>query len=237
MSRLRWFVVAVVAAVALVVGGTWLYINVIREDAPPPLALDDAGPTSTAPASTAPADTTPARSDGIDGTWVATAQSVAGYRVDEILFGQSTEAVGRTDQVDGQLTIERATVTAASFEIDMASVSSDESRRDAQFRGQVMDVATHPTATFVLTTPIELGPDAPLDGATVDVEATGDLTLRGTTRSVTIPLEGRLAGARIEVVGSLRVVFDDWGIPNPSRPGIETDDEGVLEVLLVFDRG
>ncbi len=221
----------VVAAVALLVGGTWLYINVIRDDAPPPLALDDAGPTSTTP------DATPARSDGIDGTWVATAESVAGYRVDEILFGQSTEAVGRTDQVDGQLTIERATVTAASFEIDMASVSSDESRRDAQFRGQVMDVATHPTATFVLTTPIELGPDAPLDGATVDVEATGDLTLRGTTRSVTIPLEGRLAGGRIEVVGSLRVVFDDWGIPNPSRPGIETDDEGVLEVLLVFDRG
>lgn len=233
MSKLRWLVALVLALVVLVVGGTWIYINVIRDEAPPRLALDDAAGDATTSTSGTPAA---AGADGIEGTWTTTADSIAGYRVGEVLFGQSTEAVGRTDQVDGTLTIEGTTVTAADFEIDMASVESDESRRDAQFRGAVMDVANHPTATFVLTVPIELGPDVPTDGGTVAVEATGDLTLRGATRPVTIPLEGRVSGDRIEVVGSLTVVFADWDIPNPSRPGIDTDDEGVLEVLLVLAR-
>jgi polyisoprenoid-binding protein YceI len=235
MSKLKWLGVALVAVVVLVVGGTWVYINVIREDAPPPLALTDSDATTTT-ASDDTGATSPDEDASVDGAWVTTAESVAGYRVDEILFGQSVEAVGRTNSVDGELVIGGTTVSEASFEIDMTTVESDESRRDGQFSGPIMDVATFPTATFVLTEPIELPVDPIVDGTVVEVEATGDLTLRGTTQSVTIPLEGRLAGDRIEVVGSLQIVFAEWSIPNPSRPGIDTEDQGLLELLLVFER-
>ena len=39
----------------------------------------------------------------------------------------------------------------------MASVVSDQSERNAQFDGRIMDVATYPTATLHLTSPIALG--------------------------------------------------------------------------------
>ena len=44
----------------------------------------------------------------------------------------------------------------------------------------------------------------------------GELTLRGTTKTVTFDLVARRNGADIEVTGSLVIVFDEWGIPNPS---------------------
>lgn len=237
MSKLKWLAVAGLAAVVLVVGGTWIYINVIREDAPPPLALDDLEGDENADDSTSTTGAAPdADDDTIEGTWTTADGSIAGYRVNEVLFGQSVEAVGRTDDVDGTLTIVGTDVTEASFEIDMTTVSSDESRRDGQFRGPVMSVDQFPTATFVLAEPIALGADVGA-GSAVTVDAIGELTLRGQTMTVTIPLEARHANGRIEVVGSYTVVFADWGIPNPSRPGIDTEDHGVLEVLLSFERG
>lgn len=234
MSKLKWFAVAALAVVVVVVGGTWVYINVIREDAPPPLALDDVGSTDDTTTTSSSEGDQDASTETAGGTWVATGESIAGYRVDEVLFGQSTEAVGRTSDVDGSVTIDDTTVTDATFEIDMTSVESDESRRDGQFRGAVMDVDTFPTATFELTEPIEL--DDVSVGATVTADATGELMLRGTTQTVTIPLEGRYTGDRLEIVGSITIVFAEWDIPNPSRPGIDTEDEGVLEVLLVLER-
>lgn len=46
----------------------------------------------------------------------------------------------------------------------------------------------------------------------------------------------RRNGATIEVTGSLTVVFDEWGIPNPSTGPVSTEDHGELELLLVFGR-
>ena len=116
--------------------------------------------------------------------------SAVGYRVVEVLFGQDTEGVGRTDQISGQFTIAGDQVTDASFEVDMQTVASDESRRDSQFNGRLMDTATFPTATFVLTAPIELGA-VPADGTPVTATATGDLTLRGVTKPVTFDVQAQ----------------------------------------------
>ncbi|MBK9178999.1 MAG: YceI family protein [Acidimicrobiales bacterium] len=235
---LVWVLAAVVGVVVLVAGGTWVYINVIRDDPPPPLSLDAATTTSTAPAGAS--TTTPAggpdEGAGLDGVWDASGDSVVGYRVDEILFGQNATAVGRTNAVTGSLTLEGGRVTEASFEVDMATVTSDESRRDDQFRGRIMDVATHPTSAFVLTAPIDLG-SVPAEGETVSAEATGDLTLRGTTASVTFPVEARLQDGTIQVSGTIPIVFADWGIPNPSGGPVTTEDNGQLELLLVFVQG
>ena len=45
----------------------------------------------------------PTESGEADGTWVIGSGSAVGYRVVEVLFGQDTEGVGRTDQITGQL--------------------------------------------------------------------------------------------------------------------------------------
>ena len=104
-------------------------------------AATTAATTAVAPASTAPgatvapsvATTAPAVSGA--SAWAATAASEVGYRVQEVLFGVDTTAVGRTNAVTGSLTIEGTQVTTTEFTIDVATITSPESKRDEQFRG------------------------------------------------------------------------------------------------------
>src|SRR5205085_3307086 len=141
----RWFLAIPVAAIVLVVGGTWFSINVIEGDAPKRLTFSS--PSTTAAAAAAPSQSAaPAASGSIEGMWKPTSASQAGYRVKEVLFGQSATAVGRTGAVTGQLVIEGTRVNTANFTVDLTKVSSDQSRRDGQFQGRIMDTRSHPNA-------------------------------------------------------------------------------------------
>ena len=242
-NRVKLAIAVPLALVVLATVGSWTYLNVIKDDAPDRLTLGGGGttPAQSSATTAATGGTTdssplaPGPTSGIDGTWKVIEGSQAGYRVKEILFGQSAVAVGRTDDVTGQISIAGATVTSGSFTVDMTSVASDESRRDNQFRSRIMNVSTYPTSTFEVTKPIALS-SVPPDGTTVDVKATGELTLRGTTKEVTVGLEAQRSGSTIKVAGSVPIVFEDWGIPNPSFGPADTEDSGDLEFLLVFGR-
>lgn len=196
----------------------------------------DTGTATTQPGATAPTTqpgAAPTTAPAGRSSWVATDASQVGYRVQEVLFGVDTTAVGRTNEVTGTMTISGTQVTAVDFTIDVASITSDESKRDEQFRGRVMSADEFPTASFSLTEPIELG-TAPGDGAEVTVQATGELTLRGVTQPVTFDVTAKQQGDLIGVQGSIPVVFADYQIANPSLGGIQTEDNGLVEFVLVF---
>ncbi|MEY3366709.1 MAG: hypothetical protein RIS71_1446, partial [Actinomycetota bacterium] len=230
MSSLVRKIVAGVIVIALgVVGGPWVYINLIKDDAPDALTLEAS---STTVAVATDITEAPSTSD-VEGEWVATSESVVGYRVKEILFGQSTEGVGRTNAVTGSLVIADSTVTSATFSVDMGTLTSDSDRRDRQVSGRILDVASFPTATFELTEPIVLTPAA-LDGAELSVTSAGTLTLRGVTKQVSIPLVAKLVDGKVSVNGSLEIVFAEWSIPDPSISAIVVEDRGLLEFLIVF---
>jgi polyisoprenoid-binding protein YceI len=241
MTRRREWITAVVTvvvvlALAAIPVGTFVYIHFIKEDAPARLTLSDTPPTTAAGAagSTPPAGT--ASSAGLDGTWtIGGTANLVGYRVVEVLFGQDTEGVGRTSAVTGGLTIDGTQITAANFTVDMTTVRSDEARRDSQFHNNLMNTAQFPTATFELTAPIALG-SVPADGVQIDAKAIGDLTLRGSTKPVTIDVQAKRTGDTIEVVGNTDIVFADYGIPKPNQPGITTQDHGLLEFDLHFTK-
>jgi polyisoprenoid-binding protein YceI len=230
LHRYRWLLIGLGVVILLPVVGTFLYLNVLRDDPPERLSLDDVpaqadGTTTTAGDSSA----------DLAGPWSVGDGSVVGYRVSEQLFGQSAEAVGRSESVAGSLTIDGTTVTDATFEVDMATFESGESQRDGQFRNRIMEVDEFPTATFVLTEPIELG-SLPADGEVVTASATGDLTLHGVTREVAIDLTSELTGATFAVSGSTTITFTDYGIDDPSGGPASVGEEGELEVLLAFAR-
>lgn len=212
-------------AVLLGVGGPYLYIHLI--EGPPPARLSVSAPRA--------ATTPPLVSDGpapeLAGTYRVGTGSVAGYRVGEVLFGQSATAVGRTSAVTGTMTITGTSVTSAAFTVDLTTVKSDRSQRDGQFRGRIMDTSTYPTATFTLTAPISLG-SVPPDGTTVTENATGMLGLHGVTKTVTFPVTGKRSGTTISVSGAVPIVFADYHIDNPSGGPATTQDHGTLEFLL-----
>lgn len=226
-------VVVPVAIVVAVVGGTWVYIHVIEGDAPARLTLAEVAP------STADPDGSGSPADGAtdpNGTWSIADQSTVGYRVKEVLFGQSSEAVGRTQDITGSMTVRGTTVVAAEFTVDMTTVTSNESRRDEQFQGRIMETATYPTAMFTLTEPIDLG-EVPSESEEVTFSATGDLTLHGVTKSVTFDVTGRWSGSTVQVAGSIPITFADYDIGNPSFGGlVTTEDHGTLELALNLER-
>jgi len=217
----KWLIAGVVAATVGATAGPYIYIHFIEGKAPAPLTVQTTTPTSTGTASSGP----------VDGTWSLASGSIVGYRVKEVLFGQSNEAVGRTGSITGSATIDGTTVQRASFTADLTTVSSDQDRRDRQFQGRIMNTASFPTATFKLTQPIELG-SLPADGVTSTATAVGDLTLHGKTRRVTVKLTGARTGNAIHVSGSIPIVFAEWDIPNPSFGPVSTEDNGSLEFLL-----
>jgi polyisoprenoid-binding protein YceI len=174
-------------------------------------------------------------SASLDGTWTVASGSQAGYRVSEVLLGQSAEAVGRTSSVTGDATIAGGKVTAATTTVDMTSVTSDKSQRDQQFQTRIMDTSTYPTATFALTQPIDLS-GLPTDGTTGTTTATGALTLHGTTKTVAIPLQVKQDGSDIDVQGSLKITFADYGVDNPSAGPAQVGDDGTLEFLVKLSK-
>jgi len=226
-SRLRLIIIAAAIVLIVVVGGPFIYIHFIEGSAPSKLRLSAVTSSDAAAGPTVP----------LDGTWSVASGSQAGYRVGEVLFGQTNTAVGRTSDITGSIVIKGTSVSSGSFTVNMTTVHSDQSQRDGQFRTRVMDVSKYPTATFTLTNAIDLGA-LPASGVTKSVTAAGNLTLRGTTRPVTIPMTVEHVGTTIEVLGDLNVVFADWQIPNPSFAGtVTTQDHGTLEFLLHLTRG
>jgi polyisoprenoid-binding protein YceI len=171
---------------------------------------------------------------GFDGDWVPTDASEFGYRVEEVLAGVNATAVGRSNEISGLMTIAGTTIPVVDIEVQVASITSDESRRDGAFTGRVMNAAEFPTATFTLTQPIELGA-VPADGEQITASATGDLTLRGVTNEVTFDVTAQANGQLIGVLGSIPVLFSDYGIDNPSFAGVTTEDNGLVEFVLVFE--
>jgi polyisoprenoid-binding protein YceI len=245
---LRWLIGAIVVLVVLGVGGPFVYIHFFNGSTPAALSLPTAsssvssssgGTTPSTPSGTAAAST--AASGSLAGTYRVGSGSVVGYRVNEVLLGQSTTAVGRTTSVTGHLTIAGSTATAAAFSVPMDTVHSDKSERDGQFDGRIMDVSQYPTGTFTLTSAIVLAP-LPATGAIKRYTADGKLTLHGVTRTVTFTLTAERStakdgGAQIEVAGDIPVLFSDYNIQNPSVGGfVTTQDHGLLEFLLVFSK-
>jgi polyisoprenoid-binding protein YceI len=162
--------------------------------------------------------------------------SWAGYRVQEQLVGLAgTTAVGRTPDITGTITLAGTQLTGADLSVDLITLVSDESLRDGQLARQGVQTDQFPTATFVLTAPIDLG-HVPAEGEQVSVTATGDLTLHGVTKSVQIPLTARLTQDVIGVGGSLTFTWEDFGMQQPSSQRVVSLADDVTLELQVFFR-
>jgi polyisoprenoid-binding protein YceI len=235
-KRRRRFIVGAVGAAALIVLaallGPYVYIHFIEGPAPAKLELPKSSGTTTSSTSPGAASTT-----SLNGSWNVGTGSVAGYRVQEVLIGQSATAVGRTSKIWGSMTIAGSTVTKATFTVDMASVVSDQSERNARFDGSIMDVSQYPTATLTLSAPVDLV-SIPADGTVAHYNAAGDLALHGVTKSVSFPVTAERSGSAIAVLADIPITFSEWNIANPSIAGfVTTANMGTLEVLLQLTQG
>lgn len=233
------------------VAGAGLWYLFLRPAGPPPVSLASLPPGSAAPSVGSMAGPSGDPSDepaaaGLDGTWSVDPSvgsfddfsgSFVGYRVrEELATVGATEAVGRTPDVSGTLTLEGTRITAVEITADLTTLRSDERMRDGQLSRQGLETSQFPSATFRLTTPIDLG-SLPAEGQAIEATATGELTLHGQTRSVEVPVQARLQGGVITVAGSLPIVFADFGMERPrAMIVLSVEDRGTMELQLHFTR-
>jgi polyisoprenoid-binding protein YceI len=252
--RFKVLIAAVVAIIALGGVGVWWYL---RDDSPAEVSLetavesveaaDRASTTSTPGGSPTTAAATEGASS-VTGTWTVDAETgdfdyesatgtFVGFRVKEELSSiGSTEAVGRTGDVEGTITIEGTTLTSATIEADMTRITTNESRRDDRVQ-QALETSRFPSASFKLASPVDLGAAA-TQGGPVSVAAPGDLTIHGVTKRVDMPLQAQLVNDTVVVVGSLEINFADFGVEVPSAPVVlSAEDHGPLELQLLLKRG
>ena len=233
--KLLLVVVAAIVVAGLVGGGYGLWYVLVGPGGP--AAVSSAPPAL-------PSGAGAAIAGSLDGTWTVNttlgsigdgSASFAGYRVQEQLAGVGgNTAVGRTTKVSGSMTLTGAVVSNVQVTADMTALVSDNQNRDAVLRREALETDRFPTATFKLTGSIDLG-TLPADGKTVSANATGDLTLHGVTKSVTIALQATRQGGIIAVAGSLPVVFSDYSIAKPTSFSVlSVDDHGTMELHLLF---
>jgi polyisoprenoid-binding protein YceI len=119
---------------------------------------------------------------------------------------------GRFAKFDGTLVIaDEPTASSLHVTIDANSIDTRDENRDNHLRtDDFFDVENHPTWTFVSTSVVA-------DGSGT-WKVTGDLTIRGTTRSVTLDVS--LEGVVTDPYGNHRVGFSATG-------EINRDDFGV----------
>lgn len=244
-TRAKTITAAVVVLALLAVGGgLWWYLS---DDAPEEVSLEAA--TEGLTGGGEGASTTAGVESQVDGTWAVDAEtgefdyqsatgSFAGFRIDEeVAQIGSKEAVGRTGGVSGTMDIAEGEVTAVEVTVDMASITTDDEtgRRDERVL-ESLETAEFPTATFVLSEPIELG-EAAEDGSPVSTTAKGDLTIHGVTRPVEVAMEAQLVEGTIVVVGSTTVNLADFGVTAPTAPIIlSVGEAATVELQLLFVR-
>jgi len=180
----------------------------------------------------------------LTGRWVVDAGSQAGYRVRERLarLPASSDAVGRSDAVRGQVTLQQAaggalTAKGARFEVDLIRLHSDQTARDDKIFLMFLEpggptLPLYPTATF--QAPTFTVRAAARSGAPVELLVHGILTIRGQTKDAEVPMQARLHQGRIELVGSTRFPLERYGIASPDMGGLIKllDNQVTVEFYL-----
>ncbi|MFT2817624.1 YceI family protein [Leifsonia sp. A12D58] len=169
--------------------------------------------------------------DELAGDWTVSDGSYAGYRVDEVLNGTDITVTARTETVAGTVTATSTEITAATIDVDVASIATDEAARDQYFRTQAINTAQYPTATFVLTQPIA-AMTVPDSGEAQTVSATGTLTLNGVSNDVTVEITAALDGDNAKLAGQIPITFSDFNVTAPSLGFVKVEDTGYVEFLL-----
>ena len=124
-----------------------------------------------------------------------------------------TKVRGAFNELEGSAVVdaEDFTKSTATLTIKAASIDTRNEQRDGHLRSNdFLDIENHPEITFVSTEVLPVGSDL--------VRVTGDLTIKGTARPVTVDFT--YEGSAVDPFGNLRLGFEgavtinrkEWGV-------------------------
>jgi polyisoprenoid-binding protein YceI len=162
-------------------------------------------------------------------------ESSASYTVAEELAGiGDTEAVGTTNAIIGEIVVgpDGEPLAGSRLDIDLRTLTSDETRRDNYLRRNSLESDTYPLATFVVTG-VEDWTGPLEEGETAEFALVGDLTVHGVTNEVTWDATATLEDGDISGTATVEVKMPDFEIEKPQVAMVLGVDETVRLDLSV----
>lgn len=132
---------------------------------------------------------------------------------------------GKTNNVTGTIVADAASPDAAKVEIaiDLPSLDTGISLRNSEMRNRYLQTAQFPSATFKSVS--VAAPDAITANQPADIKVTGDFTLHGVTKRLTLPVRVvLLPDNRIHITSQFNVHMPDFDIHVPKNILVTVDD-------------
>jgi len=175
-----------------------------------------------------PEEDTAESSTGLRTFIIVPEESRASYLVDEEFLENAlsklgieagnNDVVGSTQAVEGQLQLNPDDLSAAlgenTFAVDLTTLQTDQDRRDKWIRENGPTFNKFPTATFTATSISGL-PDSYDEGAEIQFQVNGDLTVRGVSVPITLDVKAKLQGNTLSGVAETTRHLTDFGIDPP----------------------
>nr|WP_120492678.1 YceI family protein [Corynebacterium lactis] len=158
-----------------------------------------------------------------------------GFTFNEVLPGSRRTTSASTHKVSGDLTVSGTTLEKATIVVDMATLNSDIEVRDINVRNKILSVDQYPEAKFVLSKPLDIS-SIPDDGKRVPIEVPGQLTIRGTTNDVVVPMMAARTDDLVLLSGSLKINRQDYNVESPEFVAAKIADEGELNLRIVAQK-
>jgi polyisoprenoid-binding protein YceI len=163
------------------------------------------------------------------------AQSEVRFEIDEDLRGDRNKVVGITDQVAGEIAIDRgdlSTVQVGIIKINARTLLTDNDFRNRAIQNRILDTGGFEFISFEPKA-IEGLPASVAVGEAVSFSIVGDLTIRDIVQETTFEMEATLT-SEDEIIGSARTIVAraDYGLNIPSVPNVANVEE---EVELYID--
>lgn len=133
---------------------------------------------------------------------------------------------GSTNKVSGSIIADPAAPASSSvtLAVDLRSLDTGVGLRNREMRDRYLEVGKFPQATFKSVSvegPASIAPNAP-----ADIKVTGDFTLHGVTKRMTIPVRVVLIpDGRIHATSSFNVKMTEFGINVPRNVLVTVNDE------------
>jgi hypothetical protein len=186
-------------------------------------------PSPTPSPTAAPVTLAVASAEDVSGvTFVVGEGSEATFTVNEKLsrLPLPNDAVIRTEALSGSIHLDGR---PSAIELDLQQLSSDQSRRDRYIRDRMF--AREPIATLTFDQLPAL-PERYSTGDVFEGELTGRLLILGVEHPLTFIVEARLDADALFVLGRTTFTWDEIGVPRPSVPSVQVQDEVRVEVLI-----
>ncbi len=164
----------------------------------------------------------------------------ARYYVQEQLVGFDLPnyAIGETLDIKGQVAFDtqgKIVSGQSNFTVGVSTLKSDKDRRDGYVRSRLLETDKFPTVTFVPTTStLSALPEAGQHTFSV----TGNLTVKGVTRSVTWTFDATFSDDAVTGKATTTFKFADFGLTKPRVPVLlSVEDDIRLEYTFRLIEG